>query len=51
MSTPNPGAVWSRDGEDFNCGDEIQIIFRDTANLLDFHVDLIVQPGVFGLGL
>ena len=47
---PDASSDVLRDGDDFNCGDQIQMIFRNSANILDFDVDLVVIPGTFGLG-
>jgi len=48
---PSASSDVLRDNEDFNCGDEIQMIFRGGGNILDFDVDLVVVPGTLGSGL
>lgn len=46
---PDASSDVLRDG-DFKCGDEIQMIFHSSTNMLDFDVELVVVPGVFGFG-
>ncbi|MCH8150170.1 MAG: hypothetical protein IH987_19695 [Planctomycetes bacterium] len=47
---PDASSDVIRDGSDFGCGDEIQFIFHDGGNLLDFDVDVVVLEPTFAIG-